>query len=480
MATELEYAQWIVDNKDKRGTPEFEKIAKAHQLSKTKQSQDFEFSPLETISNVPSSLYNYGKDIASAVLSPIDTAKGALDIGAGTLRKALPNKFVDYVERTLGGAEAGQMAQQKAEAVGDYYKNKYFSGNALESFQKDPIGVAGDVSGVLTGGASILPKVGRVGSVASNVSKAGAAIEPLNLALNAAKYGAAKALPTTAPRKLYESAAKWSTTLSDKEKAALTETALAEQILPTYEGVGVATQKIKDLGGRIDELITEYDSAGVEIPAETVLSYIDDVKKDLGGFKVEGVEDVAKIEKLEKKFKSIIKRKKNKTVTARELQDWKTDAYDKVNWDAKRQKGSMAKEKVYKAVARAAKDALVEASPEIAAVNKRQASLLNLLPNLERAAGRIENRDIIGIGGGIKTQAGAAMGGVPGAVVGAGQSYFDLPKVKSKAALGLYNAQNRGARIFLDNDPRNALLRQLLEEQGAYDQSGVFSGAGLL
>ena len=29
------YAQWIVDNKDKKGTPDFEKVSKAYQVAKT-------------------------------------------------------------------------------------------------------------------------------------------------------------------------------------------------------------------------------------------------------------------------------------------------------------------------------------------------------------------------------------------------------------------------------------------------------------
>lgn len=39
MATAREYAQWIVDNKDKRGTPEFETVSRAFQVAKQRESQ---------------------------------------------------------------------------------------------------------------------------------------------------------------------------------------------------------------------------------------------------------------------------------------------------------------------------------------------------------------------------------------------------------------------------------------------------------
>jgi hypothetical protein len=34
MATAADYARWIVENKDKRGTPEFETVARAYQVAR--------------------------------------------------------------------------------------------------------------------------------------------------------------------------------------------------------------------------------------------------------------------------------------------------------------------------------------------------------------------------------------------------------------------------------------------------------------
>src|SRR3990172_5183782 len=37
MASAKEYARWIVDNQDKEGTPEFETVAKAYQMSRSRE-----------------------------------------------------------------------------------------------------------------------------------------------------------------------------------------------------------------------------------------------------------------------------------------------------------------------------------------------------------------------------------------------------------------------------------------------------------
>jgi hypothetical protein len=45
MATKQEYAQWIVDNADKQGTPEFDTVAKAYELAKRQEAQVSEGAP---------------------------------------------------------------------------------------------------------------------------------------------------------------------------------------------------------------------------------------------------------------------------------------------------------------------------------------------------------------------------------------------------------------------------------------------------
>lgn len=66
MATAQEYADWIVKNADKRGTPEFETVAKAYSLAKTqtqtaKDDQRFAFDPERDMSTGERFLAGVGK-----------------------------------------------------------------------------------------------------------------------------------------------------------------------------------------------------------------------------------------------------------------------------------------------------------------------------------------------------------------------------------------------------------------------------------
>lgn len=203
------------------------------------------FSPKEMVKNIPSSAVEYGKNIATAVLHPINTVSGILDVGAGELQKILPQPIVNAINQLDWSPEAAEKARESAGIINEFYKQRYGSGDkALKTIEKDPVGFLGDLSALVTGTSSLIPG-------ASSVPKAGAAIEPLNVATNVASYGLSKAIPKTVPASMYESAAKWSTTLSPKERASLTQTALQEQIMPTYAGVGKAQTIVSSLVAKL-------------------------------------------------------------------------------------------------------------------------------------------------------------------------------------------------------------------------------------
>ena len=109
-------------------------------------------------------------------------------------------------------------------------------------------------------------------------------------------------------------------------------------------------------------------------------------------------------------------------------------------------------------MAGSARESLEGFIPELRAINTQYGSLRELQPNLQKAVGRIENRDLMGLGATAKTGAG-------GALVGFSQSLLDIPKIKGRTALELYKKQNQGLGMFLDNSARNALARQLIEQQ---------------
>lgn len=437
----------------------------AYAQSQFQQKQSF--SPTQTVKNIPSSAVEYGKNIASAVMHPIQTVSGIFDVGAGELRKVLPTSVVKAIDKIEADPAAIQRYQQSADAVNQFYKQRYGSGEqALQTIQKDPVGFLGDVSALFTGGGAAIPKVG------STVAKVGAAVEPLNVATNVAGAGLAKVIPSTVPASLYESAAKWSTSLTPEERASITGTALKEQLMPTYAGTGKAQMTISMLGDKIDNLI---QSSKDKIPANEVLRNISDVRNELGGFKIEAPSDIKEINAIEKQFRDMVKKNKSQYVTPAQLQAFKQDVYKRVDYGRAPEKPSVAKEEAYKAMGRGAKESIESVVPSVSELNKRQGALLELLPNLQRSAARIENRDILGIGAPIKAGGGSVLGGDVGAIAGAGQSILEMPKVKARTALELYRRQQAPLQAFYANNPVTALMRQLLQQQGGLQQQGLLT-----
>jgi hypothetical protein len=462
-----DYAQWIIKNQDKQGTPEFETIANAYQAAKQQEASKFQFSGKEAIKNLPGSIVEEGKNVVGAITQPLQTLKGIGNLALGIAEKA---------------TDGVQSHEKYADALSDYYANKYGSKDAfLQELQNNPASILSDISMFVTGGASGAAKVASLSKVGAKaapalekVAKVGTAIDPLNLAANTAIYGASKAIPTSVAPGLYESAAKWSTKLGPEERAAITETALKNQIPLTYEGLGMVQSKLGDLGDKMDNLITNATDQNIKIPATKVLESLKDVKKQSGGFKIEAGQDIKEINNIEKQFKTYLKQNKITSVTPQQLQEFKTDAYQRIDFKRLPEKPSIAKEQAYKGMAESARTSLEGFMPELRSINAQYGALKELQPNLQKAVGRIENRDLLSPSGVIKTGAGGALGGIPGALLGFGQSLLESPKIKSKAALELYKKQNQGLGMFLDNSARNTLARQLIEQQ--FELSNQYPG----
>jgi hypothetical protein len=114
------------------------------------------------LSNVGTSAKKFVGGLAEAVTSPVQTAGALLDVAAGGLQKALPKSVVDFVnslDRPEGQA-AAQRAANTASAVGGHYAQRYGSIEGIKkAAYEDPVGVAGDVSALLSMGAGAVRAV---------------------------------------------------------------------------------------------------------------------------------------------------------------------------------------------------------------------------------------------------------------------------------------------------------------------------------
>jgi hypothetical protein len=107
--------------------------------------------------NVIKSGYNVAKGVAGAVMHPIDTASGLVDVGAGALQNALPKGVVDFVNKFDSNPDAAKRAVAAADAVGGVYKEKYGGLDKIKkTLYEDPVGAAADLSALLSGGAALV------------------------------------------------------------------------------------------------------------------------------------------------------------------------------------------------------------------------------------------------------------------------------------------------------------------------------------
>ena len=129
--------------------------------------------PGEALANVGTSAQKFFGGVVEAVTSPLQTAKGVLDIGAGALQNALPKNVV--VNQFDAHPEAAAHAVKVANAVGGMFKERYGSIEGLKNtLATDPVGAAADISTLFSGGATVAaraaPGVAKVLNTAAIVT----------------------------------------------------------------------------------------------------------------------------------------------------------------------------------------------------------------------------------------------------------------------------------------------------------------------
>ena len=118
---------------------------------------------------IPSAV-QFADDLTYPVRHPIKTAEGMWNLGSGAVQKLIP----------------GEQGNEKyANAAGQFFADRYGGMDRIKNtLANDPVGLLGDVSTVLTGGAMAAAKAP---SVAAKLSKAATVTDPLHLAGKTAK-----------------------------------------------------------------------------------------------------------------------------------------------------------------------------------------------------------------------------------------------------------------------------------------------------
>lgn len=452
------------------------------------------FSASNMVANIPSSAGQVVNDIWTAVSNPIDTITGMGRLAGSAFAKG-EEAMVDAVGGLLGdGAVEGlnrlnntiadstglltrlpesredMVAENTeiAEAVGAFFDDRYGSWDkTLKTIETDPVGFVTDVSGLLTGGASVLPKSSRLAKIAKT---AGAAIDPANLAVNATRTGA-RMLPKSLPHNLYKSAAKFSGAKNAPDADKLIQTALDYDIPPTAMGVGKLEIVKADLVDYVDNLIDAAEGTGKKVPYSAVFKHLGKLRSDMGGFRLEGGKNLKIIDDIAGRLDRHMKKTGRKMVGPKELNEFKKDIYQITQFDTQNQTATRAGNQAQQAIGRAAKELIEEIAPgNVADANRELGRILDLEQPLKTVAARNDRRNLLSIDTPLQVEAAASMGGPMGGVGGALMSLLSYPNVSSGLAIMLDDI-NRG---LLGSYPGLSLA-----DQAAY-QSGRLQNQGLL
>lgn len=370
--------------------------------------------------NAPQSAVNVVEDITLPARKPDEFVKGLGTMGGAMMEKMFSGQMESIL--SLAGHEA-EIPTERWDELWRPYKEKYSTIDSFKrSMEKDPFGVLADV--------------------VSMVGGAGAAV-------NAAKKGTGAAIPEKLPVKLYDSAAKFRTTIPEMERAKMIRALLEENIPLTPEGIKKANGIITDINVELDGLIANADKAGKTVKKTDVLRKTGKLRKELSN-KIESVRDRKILNGIIDRYLLEVKRAGKKNFTISELQEFKKDAYGKVT-DFSKEKGNKrkTKDRVYSEISREAKEIIEEAAPGAKALNERQAPLLGIRKDLKRVVNRIENNNLISLRDPIQVGSATVIAeyllGMPalGTAVGMTLGVLQKPAVKNRLARELYKLKKQ-------------------------------------
>ena len=388
----------------------------------------------ETIGNIPESAWNYGKSIIE-IFKP-ETIKNLYKVVVGVKGLLTPGE---------------QPEEEAARAVGKYFADRYGGIENLKTTVKtDPVGFMADVSMLLTGAGGVAARIpGIIGTTAKVASKVGGMIEPFNVA----KQGL-RMIPKGIAPKLYESSAKFSTTIPPAERVKIVESALTNKILPNAKGVEKAKKAIEDINTQIDSMISQVGEGGLQVPIQSLFK---EWPKLLDEATLSGkpLSNQKTINLIRNQIEEANLRVGRTGLTPPQLQTLKKKIYKDLESYYEKSRAAPASIEAQKAVARSAKESLENLIPEIKGLNAKEGILIELRDAIEKSAARVSNRDLLGIGIPLKAGGAGMIGGIVGGGVGAGigslsglvLGILDTPIVKSKLAVVINTLKTRGIQV---------------------------------
>lgn len=405
------------------------------QISERKDRE--EFSPTEMVKNVPGSAVQLVTDMTYPLRHPIKTFQGMQNLASGVAQKIAAGDNRDAVY-------SNQQGVNTADAVTGAMKDRYGGwDNILNTLEKDPVGLLSDLAAIPSLAAKLPGKTGQI------ASKVAAVADPVSLGGNLAKSGAkvvADRIGDAALRQKYLESAKFSTTISQSTRDRMAQTALDEQIMPTYKGADALSAKIDKLGSRVGSIITELTSAGESVPKSKLLAKLKAERN-----KVDKVSE-RQYEKVISQWDSVIDDYTKQwdgvdSLTPEQVQAMKrsldSSLFPNPSQGVRVKPYRPGTEQAEMSARTAAKESLEDLSPELSETNSRLSRLKELQKGgLERSANRIENNNAVPLDSLVAVGSGGAVGGAAGALAGTAVGLSQAPKPRAWVALAIKRLKN--------------------------------------
>ena len=284
MASTEEYAKWIVNNADKKGTPEFDTVVKAYQQTKAQKPLTASEVATGAVTNFLPSVGNLFSSAYQAVTHPSETLGTIKDVATGLMQKVRNLSPEEY----RGTAPA--FDESKADALARMLKDRYGGiENVKRTIATDPAGILADASTVLTAGGAGAAKIpGMIGKIGEAAQVAGRTIEPLGATAKAAGT-VIKAVPrevlgftTGEGGRAIQEAAKAGAKGGKAEETFRTNIANEEEIATIVKNAKDSLKKIKEQNQE------NYRSGMADIKADRTILDFADIEKTLNELKSRG------------------------------------------------------------------------------------------------------------------------------------------------------------------------------------------------
>jgi hypothetical protein len=387
----------------------------------------------EGMDNVPSSAKQFAKDTFNTVFHLWETVKGVTGLAVGAAQKLHP----------------GEQEQEKnVDLLVDFMKDRYGSVEGLkQTIANDPVGMLADaVSFMVPGGAALktagaATKLNVLRTVGGTISKTGALLDPLNVIKAGAKLPF-KLIPKNKTTNMYKRAVKFSSRIPEDELNLIVNTAIDNQILPTYDGLHKIAAKTNVLNKEITDMIQVAASRGEQIQISDFLKHLDKLKTRTA------LNYDKKIDKVVASFIDQNAVKKNtSTMSPKEAQRVKLELYDELNKAYATMAAKPIPTETKMLIARNIKESLELIIPEIKQLNANESALLSLRDNIEGRVATLSKGNLINYDRMARSAVGGVFGGPLGASAGLSLGVLSAPTVQAKIALVLDSIRNKGIKI---------------------------------